>query len=143
MFCSHYTVHAVPVYRGPSSPRSAPYTPTFPYSQLLTKSVSSHDSMEDLHPLPFLVGKYQHSALPNKLHFSSPLWRKAFKPSTHYAFVVVAYSKTKASARDSIIITKILLSCRMELSSSIHLVNPVTQSLSVSTHCTSLLVCVL
>lgn len=91
-------VFAVPVYRGPSAPRSAPYTPTYPYSQIVTKSVAPHLSAESEKPLAFTVGRYGAFALPEKLEFDGS-WRtrRPFKPETHYAFVVAAYAKTKAS----------------------------------------------
>ena len=95
---SHYTVFAVPVYRGPSAPRSAPYTPSFPYSELVSKSVSAHLATEAAaKPIPFIVGQYEASTLPDKLVFDGSWRKRAFKPETHYAFVVAAYSKTKVS----------------------------------------------
>lgn len=97
LFTSHYTVFAVPVYRGPNAPRSAPYTPSFPYSQLVIKSVSAHLASEAVKPIPFIVGQYEGSSLPDKLVFDGSWRKRAFKPETNYAFVVAAYSKTKAS----------------------------------------------
>ena len=116
---SHYTVHAVPVYVDPSSPRSIPYAPHFPYPQLLTESISLRKAMDSPREVPFIVGKYGGSNLPYKLYFIESKWGKAFKHSSHYVFVVVAYSNTKASSLSGLLCCDTILQDGAEIKYSL------------------------
>lgn len=90
-------VFAVPVTRSPDGPRSTPFVPTVPYSQLLSKAVSSHLASSVSDKLPFIVAQYDQGMLPDKLVFDGSFRNRAFKPDTHYAFVVTAFSKKEVN----------------------------------------------
>ena len=95
-FCSsHYVVYAVPVTRGRRAATTIPYTPIVPVGKLIRKAVSAHLASTVTDKLPFIVGTYEAQKLPEKLLFDGSSESLDFKPDTHYAFVVAAFTETK------------------------------------------------
>ena len=95
MSSSHYKVFAVPVFKPEGEPRSAPFSPKTPITQLLSHAVTAHLVSEVDEPIPFIVGEYDAEGLPEMLTFDGHWMRRAFKTDTHYSIVVAVFTKTE------------------------------------------------
>ena len=91
--CSHYKVIAVPVIRDENQPRTTPYSPVVPISELLSHTLSKKLVTKVADSVPFCVGEYGAGELPPTLKISGSWVHRAFKRDTYYSFVVVAFTK--------------------------------------------------
>ena len=100
MLCSYYKVFAVPVEKSEtlendeeSSDASVPYIPTVDVNSLVSTAVSSDLATEGTEAVPFLIGTY--TTIPDHLAIDGHRTGHAFKPLTHYAAVVAAFTKAQ------------------------------------------------
>lgn len=89
---------AVPVSKDADQPRSMPYKPVVPLSQLMSNAISRKLATKVTEHVPFIVGDYAAKELPHSLTFSGRWVRQAFKVDTYYSMVVAAFAKTEVSA---------------------------------------------
>ncbi len=81
-----------------------PFTPIITINTLPIKAVSAHLASTVTDKLPFIVGTYEPDKFPTNLVFDGSSMTLDFKPDTHYAFVVGAFTQT-----DEVLLIMILL----------------------------------
>ena len=109
--CSHYRIIAVPVTRAEDQPRTVPYKPVVPLSELLTHALSKKLVTKVAEHVPFVVDEFQSGDLPPSLRIAGKWVRRAFKHDTYYSFVVVAFTKSKVNGTVSLSLCHSLVSC--------------------------------
>lgn len=85
----------MPVTRADDQPRTIPYKPVVPLSELLTHALSKKLVTKVVEHVPFIVGDFLSGELPPTLRIAGKWVHKAFKRDTYYSFVVVAFTKSK------------------------------------------------
>ena len=93
--CSHYRVIAVPVTRAEDQPRTIPYKPVVPLSELPTHALSKKLVTKVAQRVPFVVDEFKSGDLPPSLRIAGKWVHRAFKHDTYYSFVLVAFAKVK------------------------------------------------
>lgn len=96
---SHYKIIAIPVTRAEDQPRTIPYQPVIPLSELLTHALSKKLVTKVAQRVPFVVDEFQSGDLPPTLRIAGKWVHRAFKHDTYYSFVVVAFTKVKVGNR--------------------------------------------
>ena len=88
-------MYTIPVTRSDQSAATMPYNPIIPINKLPVKAISAHLASTVSDKLPFIVGTYESHKLPKKLVFDGSSMTLDFKPDTHYAFVLGAFTQTE------------------------------------------------
>ena len=91
--CSHYKVFGVPVQQTEDGTATKPLTLKVDANSLVSTAVSADLATEGTEAVPFLIGTY--TTLPDDLAIDGHRTGYAFKPLTHYAAVVAAFTKAQ------------------------------------------------